>query len=116
MKKFFVVAILFVTVLAYGCRNREETFLEEDKDIKGKVMIEIVRSVPGPDSHLYIAAENAYIRDDVVIIEGVVTIMSYRAMSNRSSCWVVPKMEIKEGKLEIPIPKDNKYHVSITKR
>jgi len=110
MKK--LLAVLFIFVIC-GCENN---YLEE-KEIPSKIIVEITRSINwNIDTHLYIAADNAYLKNDMVVIEGLVSITSGRPFLGNGYKWVVPKIEIKDNKLIIPIPRDTRYSVVITTR
>ena len=98
----------FIFLVVLGCGGKKIT----DEKIEGKVIIEIVRPVAMyGDPELYIAAQNAFIDGNSLIIEGLVSIRG-----DIGTGWIVEMMEIKDNKMIIPIPRDPKYRITITKK
>ena len=105
MKKLYLVPLLVLFAVLLGCSGGNGI-----SDVNSKVLVTIERSVIAKrDPSLDIAAENAYVKNDTVVIEGLISIKG-------DNGWAVERMEIEDNKLIIPIPKNPLYRVTITKK
>ncbi len=110
MKK--IVAVLFVLLIAIivmGCGSNGIF------NVEGKIVVKIERVVKASsDPYLAFSAESALLDYDQrrIEISGISSItgdLDFMKLRN----WVVPKLEVRDSKIIIPIPKNADYYVYI---
>lgn len=113
MKK--VLVVLFVMLLM-ACDSGSRISNER---VGGKTVVRIERAVHSKSNpYLTFSAESAVLNYDErrIEVDGVVSITGDQDFLTAPTEWAVPKVEVKNSKIIIPIPKDADYHIYIGKQ